>query len=130
MSTSIISSSPAPAPAPVVVTETDGTFVVSLDKYWMYVALPLFIYIMSFGIFVLFRVGGSQTADSPTVLSTIASLKDRPVFFRERQIRARKLPAPISAPVAAAPGAPGSSAAAAAAAAAAAVVNAVVKKTS
>jgi hypothetical protein len=103
----------------------DGTFVVSLDKYWMYVALPLFIYVMGFGIFVLFRIGGSQTAESPTVLSTIASLKDRPLFFRERQIRARKLPSPIGASAGSAASGASGAAALAAAAVAKAAVNAV-----
>ena len=101
----------------------DGTFVVSLDKYWMNVALPLFIYVMGFGIFVLFRIGGSQTADSPTVLSTIAALKDRPIFFRERQIRARKLPSTVST-------SGPSVKAASAAAAAAAVVDEITKDVS
>ena len=76
---------------------------ISLDRYWRWVALPLFFFVMSFGIFVLFRVGGAQMAGTATVLSTIASLKERPTFFRERKIHAKLVAAEVSGPTPSAP---------------------------
>lgn len=72
---------------------------ISLDRYWRWVGLPLFVVVMSFGIFVLFQVGGAQMAGTATVLSTIASLKERPTFFRERKIHAKLVAAEVSGPV-------------------------------
>ncbi len=72
--------------------------VVSLDMYWSTIALPLFVSVMAFGLFVLFRVSGSQLAGTPTVLSTLATLKSRPMFFRERGARATSAAAAAAKP--------------------------------
>lgn len=57
---------------------------VSMDQFWTRVALPFFLFTMGFGLYVLFRIGATQTASTSTVLSTIAALRTRPVFVRDR----------------------------------------------
>ena len=75
----------------------DGNPTISLSRFWNYVALPLFAFVMAFGVFVLFNVGGSQLMGTQTVLSTIARLKENPVAFREREVRARRNAPTVSA---------------------------------
>jgi hypothetical protein len=72
--------------------------IVSLDTYWTTIALPLFVSVMGFGLFVLFKLSGSQIAGTPSVLSTLATLKNKPMFFRERGSRATSAHAAPSAP--------------------------------
>lgn len=54
-----------------------GETVVSMDSYWNYVATPLFLLILAFGMYVLFRVSSTQLVGAAPIASMIASLRSR-----------------------------------------------------
>jgi hypothetical protein len=53
---------------------------VSLDRYWSYVGIPYFLFIIGFGLFVLFKVTGTGTSAGPfQIKAVIADILGRPV---------------------------------------------------
>ena len=53
---------------------------VSLDRYWNYVGIPYLLFIIGFGLFVLFKVTGTGTSAGPfQIKAVIADILGRPV---------------------------------------------------
>ena len=48
---------------------------VCMDQYWNYVATPLFIFVLLFGLFVLFRVSGTQLVAAGPIAGVMAAIK-------------------------------------------------------
>jgi hypothetical protein len=48
---------------------------VCMDQYWNYVATPLFIFVLLFGLFVLFRVSGTQLVASGPIAGVMAAIR-------------------------------------------------------
>ena len=46
-----------------------------MDQYWNYVATPLFIFVLLFGLFVLFRVSKTQFVSSAPIAGVMAALR-------------------------------------------------------
>lgn len=46
-----------------------------MDQYWNYVATPLFIFVLIFGGFVLFRVSATQLTGSGPIASVMTALR-------------------------------------------------------
>ncbi len=64
---------------------------VSLDRYWNRVGIPYFLFVIGFGLFVLFKVTGAGTYAGPSQIKAVIS-----------DILGRPVGAPAAAPVAAA----------------------------
>ena len=52
-----------------------GDTVVSMDQYWNYVATPLFLIILAFGVYVLFRVSSTQLVGAAPIATMINALR-------------------------------------------------------
>lgn len=46
---------------------------VSLDRYWSWVGIPYFIFVIGFGLFVLFKVTGTGTYAGPSQIKAVIS---------------------------------------------------------
>ncbi len=53
--------------------------VISLDQYWSYVGVPYFLFILGFGLFVLFKITGTGTYAGPAqIKATLRDILSRP----------------------------------------------------
>jgi hypothetical protein len=53
---------------------------VSLDRFWNRVGIPYFLFVIAFGLFVLFKVTGTGTAAGPfQIKAVVADILGRPV---------------------------------------------------
>jgi hypothetical protein len=88
----------------------DRVSAVSLDRYWNLIGVPLFFVVLTFGIFVLYKIGPLQSAGQTILPALIASWKRVP---RTLPAAAPTKPAaaPVAAAAAAAPKAPAAKAA-------------------
>lgn len=56
----------------------DRTSAVSLDRYWNFIGVPLFFIVLSFGVYVLYKIGPLQSAGQSILPALIASWKRVP----------------------------------------------------
>jgi hypothetical protein len=84
--------------------DVDRVSAVSLDRYWNLIGVPLFFVVLTFGIFVLYKIGPLQSAGQTILPALIASWKRVP---RTLPAAAPTKPAAAPAPPAAAPKAAG-----------------------
>ena len=49
-----------------------------MEIYWNVIALPLFMIVLLFGLFILFRMSGAQRATTSSVLAAVAALRKGP----------------------------------------------------
>lgn len=61
---------------------------VSMDRYWNYVATPLFFFIILFGVYVLFNLSAPQLATT-AVLNKFARAVSEPIFKAESELAKR-----------------------------------------
>lgn len=52
---------------------------ICMDQYWNYVATPLFLFVLLFGVFVLFRVSKTQLISAAPIKDIMASLR-KPLY--------------------------------------------------
>jgi hypothetical protein len=71
---------------------------VGMDRYWNYIATPLFFTVISFGVFALFTAKDIQVIDDATMRSTVNEFKQA---FASDSEEAKPAPAkPLAKPVA------------------------------
>jgi hypothetical protein len=52
---------------------------ICMDQYWNYVATPLFLFVLLFGVFVLFRVSKTQLITAAPIKDIMSSLR-KPLY--------------------------------------------------
>jgi hypothetical protein len=65
---------------------------INMERYWNLVATPLLVVVISFGLFVLFKISSFQTTATTTIFNRIAELRGNPMF------KGAKPPASAAAP--------------------------------
>jgi hypothetical protein len=51
-----------------------------MEPYWNLVATPFLLFVVSFGLFVLFKISSFQTTATTTIFNRIAELRTNPMF--------------------------------------------------
>lgn len=75
---------------------------ICMDQYWNYVATPLFLFVLLFGVFVLFKVSKTQLIAAAPIKDIMSSLR-KPLYSTRG---AAPAPGPLKPSNAAAPSAP------------------------
>ena len=74
---------------------------ICMDQYWNYIATPLFLFVLLFGVFVLFRVSKTQLIAAAPIKDLMSSL--RKPLYATRSANAAPGPLRAPAPTASAP---------------------------
>jgi hypothetical protein len=75
---------------------------ICMDQYWNYVATPLFLFVLLFGVFVLFKVSKTQLISAAPIKDIMSSLR-KPLYSTRS---APPAPGPLKPSAPAAPSAP------------------------
>jgi heme/copper-type cytochrome/quinol oxidase subunit 3 len=58
---------------------------ICMDQYWNYIATPLFLFVLLFGVFVLFRVSKTQLIAAATIKDILSPLRNPIYTIRSTQ---------------------------------------------